>query len=521
VTSISASEDLAQIGARRWWAVGALALSVVVVGLDATVLSLALPTLSTALHASTAQLQWFLDAYTLVLAALLLPAGLLGDRVGRKRLLIVALMIFGSASAACAYAPSSSFLIAARSLLGLGAAMLIPLTMAVLPVLFSDEQRSKAVAMLIAANVVGYPIGPLLGGWLLTHFWWGSVFLINVPVTVVALVAVSALIPESRGTERPQLDLAGVVTSSLGLVGVTYGAIEAGENGWGDARALAAMVAGILVLAAFALWQRRVVRGGGTPLVDPALFRSTGFRWGTILSTVVSFGMFGLMFAMPQYFRAVLGVDAQGAGIRLLPVIGGLIVSAAANNRVAARCGARLTIGAGFLLTAGGIALGATTSSADGSGFAALWMALAGLGLGLVMPAAMDAAIGALSAERSGVGSALIMAVRMVGATVGVAILGTVLNAAYRGRLAEGNVPTAQLAAARKSVGAGIEVARLSGSESLLRAVEDAFVHGIDRMLGVSAGLMAAGAVLAVLFVPRGIAAPLASERESEHVVPE
>jgi DHA2 family multidrug resistance protein-like MFS transporter len=517
VTTISAVEEVRGSGSRRWWAVGALALSVIVVGLDATVLSLALPTLSTALDASTSQLQWFLDAYTLVLAALLLPAGLLGDRLGRKRLLLAALVVFGAASAACAYAPSAELLIAARSLLGLGAAMLIPLTMAVLPVLFSEQERSKAVSMLIAANVVGYPIGPLLGGWLLTHFWWGSVFLINVPVSALALIAVAWLIPESKAPESARLDPGGIVLSSLGLVGVTYGAISAGEKGWGDPESVVAMAMGLLVLGAFALWERRVGARGGSSLVDLGLFRSIGFRWGTILSTVVSFAMFGLMFAMPQYFQAVLGVDAQGAGIRLLPVIGGLILSASTNDRLAARGGAKLTIGLGFVITAGGIALGAGTSIGDGSGFAAIWMAIAGLGLGLVMPAAMDAAIGALSAERSGVGSALIMAVRMVGATIGVAVLGTILNAAYRTHLDAGQLPAPQVRVARDSVGAGVAAARQFGSDSLLASVRAAYVHGMDRMLAVSVGLMVAVALLAFVFMPRRVAAVPVEAGQSRH----
>ncbi|MGZ4399627.1 MAG: MFS transporter [Gaiellaceae bacterium] len=516
LTFFPATGELREGVVRRWWAVGALALSVLVVGLDATVLSLALPTLSTALHASTSELQWFLDAYTLVLAAALLPAGLLGDRLGRKRLLLAALAVFGVASAACAYAPSPSFLIGGRVLLGLGAAFLIPLSMSVLPVLFSAEERSKAVAVLIASTVVGYPIGPLLGGWLLTRFWWGSVFLINVPVSVLTLVAVALLIPESRAEERRPLDLRGVLLSSLGLVGLTYGAIKAGEKGWTDAGALAAMLVGLLALAFFAFWERRLTaRPQGAPLVDLQLFRSPGFRWGTILTTVVSFGMFGLMFATPQYFQAVLGVNPQGAGLRLLPIIGGLVLSASVNDRIAARLGARAVIGLGFALTAAGIALGATTAIGNGDGFAATWMALAGVGLGLAMPAAMDAAIGALSAERSGVGSALIMAVRMVGATIGVAVLGTVLNSAYRDRVDRVRLPAAEARAAHESVGAGIKVARGVGSDALLRSVRSAFVHGMDRMLAVSAGLMALGVVLTLLFLPGRMRRDLAGEGES------
>ena len=285
---------------RRWWALGALSLSVLVVGLDLTVLNLALPTLATDLHASTAQLQWIVDAYSLVLAALVLPAGLLGDRFGRKKLLLGALLVFGAASLACAYASSAGALIAARAVLGLGAAFIIPLSLSVLPVLFSEQERQRAITITVGATFVAFPIGPVLGGWLLTHYWWGSVFLINGPVIALALLAVAVLLPESRSLQRRRLDLAGIVMSSLGLAALTYGAIEAGQRGWGDGVALAAMLAGALLLAAFVGWERRVAsRPAGQPLVDLTLFGSASFTWGTVLATVVTFALFGLLFAVP------------------------------------------------------------------------------------------------------------------------------------------------------------------------------------------------------------------------------
>src|SRR5712692_9473950 len=229
---------------RRWWALGALSLSVLVVGLDLTVLNLALPTLAGDLHASTGDLQWFIDAYSLVLAAALLPAGLLGDRFGRKKLLTDALVLFGVASLACAYAGSAGELIAARAVLGLAAAVILPLSLAVLPVLFTAEERPRAIAAVGGATFLGYPIGPILGGWLLDHFWWGSVFLINLPVVVIAIVAVVFLMPESRGERRQRVDLTGIVVSSAGLTSLTYGLIRAGGNGWTDPTAVATMAAG-------------------------------------------------------------------------------------------------------------------------------------------------------------------------------------------------------------------------------------------------------------------------------------
>ena len=235
----------AQHSSRRWWALIAIAASVLVVGLDLTVLNLALPNIAVSLHASTGDLQWFSDAYSLVIAAMILPAGLLGDRYGRKRVLLVALVLFGAASALCAVATSTGELIGARALLGVGASAIFPMSLSVLPTMFAPEERRKAIAIMSAATMLSFPIGPILGGYLLDHFWWGSVFLINVPVVVIALVAVVFLLPESRSANRPSIDVLGVLVSSAGLIAVTYGCIKAGQNGWGNATALATIAVGL------------------------------------------------------------------------------------------------------------------------------------------------------------------------------------------------------------------------------------------------------------------------------------
>jgi MFS transporter, DHA2 family, multidrug resistance protein len=503
---------------RRWLALIALALSVLVVGLDLTVLNLALPTLGADLHASTGDLQWFVDAYSLVLAAALLPAGLLGDRLGRKKMLVAALVLFGVASAACAYSRSTGELVAARAVLGLGAAVILPLALAVVPVLFSPQERQKAIAVVMAAVFLGYPVGPLLGGWLLDNFWWGSVFLINVPVIALALAAVALLMPESRSERRPRLDGAGVLISSVGLTALTYGVIRAGEDGWGDLPALATMIGGVVILAAFVLWERRVSRRpDGQPLVQLSLFESAGFTWGTILASLVSFALFGILFAMPLYFRDVRGLDSLGAGLRLLPMIGGMVVGMLAGTRLQSPpsprrpqplVGAKALVTAGFAVMAAALVVGAFTSIRSGTGFGASWFAVAGVGLGLAMPAAMNAALGALSAERSGAGSALITAFRQVGATLGAAILGTVLNSAYQSRLDLTGLPAAAANTVHSGVSGGVEVARSLGSASLLSSVDHAFVHALDVMLWSCAGIAVVTALLALAFLPRRAGAP-------------
>jgi MFS family permease len=512
--------------ARKWWALIAIAASVLVVGLDLTVLNLALPTIATDLHASTSDLQWISDAYSLVLAAAMLPAGLLGDRFGRKKVLLVALVLFGASSAACAYAGSVGELIAARAVLGIGAAAIFPLSLAVIPVLFAPEERQKAIALMASATFISFPIGPIVGGYLLDHFWWGSVFLINVPVVVLALIAVAVLLPESRSEQRPGFDVGGVILSSAGLTGLTYGFIRAGQDGWTDTGALAAIAAGAVVLGVFVAWERWLTGRAGTvrPLIELRLFRSAGFTWGTTLATLTSFAMFGIFFAMPQYFQEVQGANALGSGLRLLPMIGGLVVGMIGSTVLARgddppmppregmatpRAGrapladAKALVTVGFTIMTIALAFGATTGAGSGTGFAAAWLATFGLGLGLAMPQTMNAALSALSAERSGSGSALISAMRQVGATIGVAVLGTVLASVYRAHLDVTGLPAAAAAVAKSGVVAGVGVAHALGSAALLDSVQTAFVHGLDTMLWVCGGIALASAILALIFLPR------------------
>ncbi len=407
-----ASAAVAVSGTRRWWALAALALAVLVVGIDGTVLSVALPTLAKALHASESDLQWFSSGYFLVLAAAMLPAGLLGDRYGRKKVLLFSLALFGVGSVACAYSTSVAEFLAARVLVGLGGAGLIVMAFSVLTVLFSKAERPKAVGVMSAVTFVAFPIGPILGGWLLTSYWWGWVFLINVPVVLVGLAAVIALVPESRAAQRPGLDLVGVALSATGLVALTYGLIQAGQDGWGDAGALALMIAGVGLLVGFFGWERRLTRRpGGQPLIDLSLFSSASFTWGVILAVVPIMAMLGILFTMPQYFQGVLGTDAMGSGLRLLPLVGGLVAGAFPASRIVGLVGAKVAVAAGFVLLAAGLVAGAMTSVSSGGLYVAAWLAVAGLGTGIAMATAMSAALVELSADKSGVGSAVTQAV--------------------------------------------------------------------------------------------------------------
>ena len=491
-------------GSRRWWALGAVTLAVLAVGLDGTVLSVALPTLAGALHASESDLQWFSSSYLLVLAAGMLPAGLLGDRYGRKKVMLVSLALFGAGSAACAAASSVAEFVAARALLGLAGAGVIVMALSALTVLFSKEERPKAVGVWAAANFVALPIGPILGGWLLSHYWWGWVFLINVPVAVVGLVAAFALVPESRADVRPGLDPAGIATSVAGLVGVTYGLIEAGRQGWSSPGALLPIAAGLGLLIVFFAWERRLSRRpGGWPLVDPALFESASYTWGVVLQAVAVLAMIGGLFALPQFFQGVLGTDAMGSGLRLLPLIGGLIVGAVPADRVARRIGAKLTVALGFAIVAAALLLGSRTAVGSTVGFVAAWMALVGAGMGLALATSSSVALAELSEEGAGVGSAVLQAVNKTGAPFGTAILGSVLSTAYLSHLQLAGLPAGAAATVRESIFGGVAVAERTHSTVLLASVRRAFTDGLDDALLASAAVAIVGAVLAIVFLPR------------------
>ena len=482
-------------GPRRWWALAALALAMLTVGLDSTVLTVALPTLARVLHTSTSQLQWFSGAYTLVLAAVLLPAGALGDRVGRKRLLLTGLAIFAAASVGCSYAGGADVLIAARAALGLGAAIMMPLSLAVLPSIFPDSsERARAFTIWVTSTAVGLPLGPILGGWLLEHFWWGSVFLINVPLVLAGGIAVAALVPESRSRQEVYPDPPGVLLSSLGLLTLTFGFIRAGQDGWGNVVTVVMIATGVALLAGFVTWQLHAAHS----LIDLRLFASRWFSWGTIFATILSFGLFGLLFAVPQFFRAVDGASPLGTGLRLLPMIGGLLIGTRAAAPVARRAGARPVLAAGFVVLAAGLAIGATASRSTGYGLTATRIVLTGAGLGLVLPAAMNAALGELPAERSGSGSALISALRQAGGTIGVAVLGTIVTSGYHSALGALNKPPIS-----DSVSAGVAAARALGHSGNLRQIQAAFTHGMDLMLATTAVICGLAAGLTVIVLPR------------------
>lgn len=489
--------------ARNWSALAAIMLAVLAVSLDVTVLTVALPTLAGAMQATESDLQWFSSAYALVLAAGMLPAGLLGDRYGRKRVMLISLTLFGAGSVACAASTSPAAFIAARAVLGAAGAGVVVMALSAVAVLIPEEQRPRAVGLWAAANFVALPLGPVLGGWLLTHYWWGWVFLMNVPVAAVGLAAVAALMPESRSSERPKVDLLGTVLFCGGLAVATYGLIEAGRQGWTSAGALLPLAAGLFVLLAFGLWERRLSRRqGGQPVVDLGLLATPGFTWGVVLMAAGLVAAFGAMFTLPQYFQAVLGVDPQGSGLRLLPLIAGLILGAVPADTVAGRIGPKLTVALGFALMAAGMGVGSLTGAGSSTSFVVAWMVVVGAGMGLTLSTAGGVALRQVPEERSGVAAALLQALQKLGAPFGAAILGSVLHSAYQSQLHLGQLPPPLADLARQSVFGGVAVARRMHSPALLDDVRKAFVHGLDVALIVSAGIALACVILGLAFMP-------------------
>ena len=501
------------LGNRRWWVLGALVVILLAVSLDLTALTVALPTLSSDLHASTGALQWIVASYTLVSATLLIPAGLLGDRYGRKKVLLGGITVFLAASVLATYASSPAGLIAARTLMGIGSAVITPLAMSVMLVVFPKEEQPKALAAWAGASMLGLPLGPIIGGYLLDHFWWGSIFFINIPVSCVALLLGIALIPESRSATAHRLDYPGLLLSTGGLVALVYGAIQEEAYGWGDVRVWGVMAGGAIVTAAFLLWTRRAEQ----PLIDLTLFRDRRFAGGAVPATLMTFSLFGVLFVTPQYFQGVLGADAFGSGLRLLPLIGGMLVTSKVSPRLVARFGPAASIASGGIVMAAGMVVGALSTAGTGYGMTATWLVVTGLGMGITLPASMTAAMGALSAERGGVGSAVLMTLRLIGGAFGAAVLGSLLSAAYRGHVDVAGLPPAAAGTAREKVGGGLAVAGRLHDAGLLRSVREAFVRGMDLTLFVGAGVMVLSAVLAVILLPRQRATEDALDGQSDH----
>ncbi|MCI1211264.1 MAG: MFS transporter [Bifidobacterium tibiigranuli] len=470
---------------RAWLALVAMVPAVLVVGLDVTVLSVALPTLARDLTASTGQLQWFVMAYTITYAAAIVPSGLLGDRFGRRGVLVGSLVVFTVGSLACALSSTAGTLIVARALLGIGAAGIATLSTAMVNVLFSDSERGRAMTLIMLVNVIGFPLGPILGGWLLAHVSWGWIFMINVPIAILAVISVLWLIPESRSKRRPTWDVPGLASISVAIVLVCYGLTQAESESWGQVSVWLPTIVAIALVVVFVGIERRAA----APLVPLALFRRRRFAAGSAAAVLMSFVIAGLLFVVPQYAQAILGASTQGSGFYLLSFAAGMLIAFPLAPKLSGRLGDGGTITIGLITLALSLFLATATTPTTPGWWLVAWAALAGGAFGLGLPIAM--AIGDVDVDASGVGSAVLQSLRQVGTAIGVALLGSILSAGYRTSLL-GTAGTT----AREGVEQGLVVAQQTGSTSLADQVRTAFMHGMSWVCLTSAIVSILAAVI-------------------------
>lgn len=493
--------DATTIHRRRWATLAVLSLSLVIIGLDNTILNVALPTLVRELGATASELQWMVDSYVLVFAGLLLTMGALGDRFGRKLALNIGLVIFGLASIAAAYVDSATGLIAARAFMGIGGALIMPSTLSIITNVFEGPERGRAIAAWAAVAGLGIVIGPALGGWLLENFWWGSIFLINVFVVVVALVAGWFLVPESKDPHATPLDPLGAVLSIGGLVSLVYAIIEAPSDGWTSANVLIAFGLAAVLLTLFLWWETRTKH----PMLNLSFFDNPRFSAAAGAITLVFFAMFGTVFMLTQYLQFVLGYTPLEAGVRVMPVAT-MVIAAPLSARFTEKFGTKRVVASGLVVVAGAMSVLALIDTASGYGHVALALALLGIGMGTAMAPATDSVMGSLPLAKAGVGSAMNDTTRQVGGALGVAILGSILASTYSSAMAPvvGSLPPEAAGAASDSIGGALGVAAQIGDAAapLVEAAKSAFIDGMGTAIWVAAGVALGGAVLTWLFLP-------------------
>jgi EmrB/QacA subfamily drug resistance transporter len=503
--------DAATIYARRWWTLGVLCLALLVIGLDNTVLNVALPTLVRDLHATSTQLQWVVDAYTIVYASLLLTTGSMGDRFGRKGALSVGLVMFGVGSLASAFSGSATMLIAARGLAGVGGCIIMPATLSILTNVFPAEERGNAIGVWAGVSGLGIVVGPTVGGYLLQHFWWGSVFLINVPVMLVALVAGWYLVPDSRDPSSPRLDPIGTVLSSVGLVALLYGVIESPSLGWANPGVLVAFGAGAAILGTFVWWELH----SRHPMLDVRFFKNPRFSGASIAVTLIFFAMFGALFFLTQYLQDVLGYSALRAGLAFTPLAVTMMVAAPNSARLTRRFGTKRVVTGGMLVIAAALLLLSRAGVGSSYLLVGAILALLGVGIGCGMSPATESIMGSLPLAKAGVGSAVNDTTRQVGGALGVAVLGSITNAAYRSHVAAAasGLPAVARVAVRNGIGNALAVAQAlpsAGARATLAAsAKLAFVHAMSTTVLIAAAVAVGGAVVAWVWLPaRPVAAP-------------
>jgi EmrB/QacA subfamily drug resistance transporter len=499
------SAEQRQADTHRWIVLGTMCLSLLLIVMDNTIVNVALPTLQRELDASTTQLQWIVDAYILVFAGLLLTMGSLGDRFGRRGALAIGLSVMGTASILSSFANTADQLIATRALMGVGGALIMPATLSIITNVFTDRrERAQAIAIWSATAGAAVAIGPVTGGWLLEHFWWGSVFLVNVPVVVVALVLGHLFVPTSRDPAAPPVDVPGALLSIAGLVALVWAIIE-GPGGWTDPEIIGGFAVAAVLLGIFVLWERRT----RFPMLNMSFFRNPRFTAASAAIMLTFFAMFGSLFLLTQFLQSILGYTPLEAGIRLLPMAGVMLVVAPLSAKVVERIGSKIVVATG--LTVGAVGLILASRLTVGASYPEVLAALVVLaaGLALVMPSATESIMGSLPLAKAGVGSAVNDTTRQVGGALGVAVLGSVMSSTYGPRVTAAisgfPVSSEQATAIHDQIGAAMQAASEIGGEPgrmLADVASRAFADGMSTAFIIGATALVLGAVIVTLFLP-------------------
>ena len=491
---------------RRWAVLAVLCVSLFVVSVDNTILNVALPTIVRVLHASSGDLQWTMDAYAVVFAGLLLTTGSLGDRFGRKRVFIAGLVVFGAGSAMSAFSATPHLLVAARAFMGIGAAAIMPATLSILTDVFRDDaSRARAIGIWSGTTGLGMAVGPIAGGWLLAHYWWGSVFLVNVPVVVLGLLAALWLVPDSRDPAAPRPDPLGAVLSTAGLGLVLWGIIDAPSSSWTSPAVLATTTAGILVLVTFVAWERRCDHA----MLDLSFFSAPRFSAAMSALALVVFALMGMLFILTQWLQFSLGLSPLATGLRIGPIALVLVVAAPLSTALAHRFGSKAVVASGMATIALGLALLSRTGTTGSYGAAIPALLLIGVGSGLAFAPCTESVMGSLPHSRSGVGAATNSAGLQVGGALGVGVLGSVLDTRYVGHVAPvlvgRHLPAGVEQLIVGSLGGALAVAGHVGGpigSALATVARRAFVDGMDLALLTGSFAAIVGVAVVAIALP-------------------
>jgi EmrB/QacA subfamily drug resistance transporter len=510
---------------RKHLILASLLLAAFAINLDTTIVNVALPTLVRELQASNTQLEWIVDAYNLVFAAFVLAAGNLSDRLGRKGVLLVGLGVFGAATVAGGLGNSPGELIAARAVMGLGAALIFPATLSLLTNVFTERrERARAIGLWGATTGVGIALGPIVGGWLLERDGWQSVFFALAPIAAAAAVLVAWAVPTSRDPEAPPADRPGLVLSTAAMAVLIYTIIEAPNQGWDAARSLIGFVIAAALLLAFVAWERRTP----APMLDVGLFKNLRFSAASGAVAITFFSLMGFIFIVTLYFQFLKGYGPLDTGVRLLPVATMVGVTSVLGTGLAVRAGTKLVVAGGMVSLAAGLIWTSSASASTTYLTIAGQMVLIGSGIGLTSAPATESIMGAVSRARAGIGSAVNDATRILGATIGVAVIGSIYASLYASQLTStlaANVPDAVASTAHRSVGEAFGAAALlqaGGHAELGLALHDAaagaFFHGFQAACLVAAAVSGIGAILAAVLIPAQPPRQCIGEVELKHV---